>query len=154
MTLEQALRFIEAKEAGKRSASRLVLPQATDVVAGNSYKKQKKATPTKTSSKEQDTCTYCGTRGHGQNPPTRIRRKECPAFGTKCSYCDKDHHFEKMCRDKQGAQSAISAKHEDALTDVLCEVTSMASIKRTSLTHHVFDKLTKQWLKRRSKSQP
>ena len=40
MTLEQVLRFVEAKEAGKRSASRLVTPQATDAVAGSSYRKQ------------------------------------------------------------------------------------------------------------------
>ena len=32
MTLEQALKFVEAKEAGKRSASHLLLPQATDAV--------------------------------------------------------------------------------------------------------------------------
>ena len=30
MTLEQTLRFVEAKEAGKRLASRLLLPQAID----------------------------------------------------------------------------------------------------------------------------
>ena len=90
MTLEQDLGFVEAKEAGKRLASCL-LPQATDAVARSSYRKQKKAPP-----KDQETCTYCGTKEHGQNPPTRVRRKECPAFGTKCNYCDKDHHFEKM----------------------------------------------------------
>ncbi len=36
----QILKFVEAKEAGKRSASRLLLPQATDAVAGSSYRKQ------------------------------------------------------------------------------------------------------------------
>ncbi len=30
MTLEQVLTFVETKEAGKRSAARLLLPQATD----------------------------------------------------------------------------------------------------------------------------
>ena len=84
MTLEQVLGFVEAKEAGKRSASRLLLPQATDAVAGSSYRRQKKAPP-----RDQETCTYCGTKGHGRNPPTKVRRKECPVFGTKCSYCDK-----------------------------------------------------------------
>ena len=32
MTLEQMLRFIEAKEAGKRSATQLLLPHATDAI--------------------------------------------------------------------------------------------------------------------------
>ena len=151
MTLEQVLGFVEAKESGKRSASRLLLPQATDAVGGSSYRKQKK-TPSKGA--HQDTCTYCGTKGHGQNPPTRIRRKECPAFGTKCDYCGKDHHFQKVCRAKQDPKSAKNTEHEDVISDVLCEVTSTDNIKRTSLAHHVFDNVTKEWLRRRSKSQP
>ena len=96
MTWEQVLKFVEAKEAGKRSASRLLQPQATDAVTGSSYRRQKKASAKGPPPKCQDTCTYCGARGHGRNPPTRIRRTECPAFGTKCNHCDKDHHFEKM----------------------------------------------------------
>ena len=36
MSLEEAVGFVEAKEAGKRSASRLLLPHATDAVAGSS----------------------------------------------------------------------------------------------------------------------
>ena len=43
MMLEQVLKFVEAKEAGKRLASRLLLPQATNLVAGSSsYRRQKK----------------------------------------------------------------------------------------------------------------
>ena len=167
MTVEQVLGFVEAKESGKRSASRLLLPQATDAVGGRSYRKQKKTPPKGT---HQDTCTYCGTKGHGQNSPTRIRRKECPAFGTKCDYCGKDHHLQKVCRAKQHPKSAKNTEHEDVISDVLCEVTSTdapawliksikrtwltKSIKRTSLAHHVFDNVTKEWLRRRSKSQP
>ena len=45
MSLEEVLGFIEAKEAGKRSASRLLLPQATDAVAGSSYRRQKRLFP-------------------------------------------------------------------------------------------------------------
>ncbi len=65
MTLEQILKFVEAKEAGKRSASRLLLPQATDAVAGSSYRKQKKLPPLP---KHQDTCTYCGTNQANRMP--------------------------------------------------------------------------------------
>ena len=45
MTWEQVLKFVEAKEAGKRSASRLLLPQATDAVTGSSYRRRKKRQP-------------------------------------------------------------------------------------------------------------
>ena len=74
MTLEQILRFVEAKEAGKRSASRLLLLQATDTVTGSSYRRQKRPSAKGPPPKDQDTCTFCGARGHGRNPPTRIRR--------------------------------------------------------------------------------
>ena len=154
MTLEQALKFVEAKEAGKRSASRLLLPQATDAVAGSSYRRQKKPSAGAPSSKDQDTCTYCGTKGHGKNPPTRVRRAECPAFGTKCSHCGRDHHFEQVCRRKTGAKSTRSTGQEDAIFDTLCQVTSTDSTKHATLDHHVFDQATKEWLRRRSKPQP
>ena len=45
ITLEQVLGFVEAKETGKRSASCLLLPHATDTVAGSTYRKQKKVPP-------------------------------------------------------------------------------------------------------------
>ncbi len=45
MTLEQVLRFVEAKEAGKRSAAHLLIPQAADHIAGSSYKRQKRPPP-------------------------------------------------------------------------------------------------------------
>ena len=41
MSLEQVLGFVEVKEAGKRWASHLLLPQGTDAVGGSSYRKQK-----------------------------------------------------------------------------------------------------------------
>ncbi len=40
MSLEDTLKFIEAKEAGKRSASRLLIPQAASAVASSTYKRQ------------------------------------------------------------------------------------------------------------------
>ena len=42
ITLEQILRFVEAKEAGKRSASQLLLTHATDTITGSTYKRQKR----------------------------------------------------------------------------------------------------------------
>ena len=171
MILEQVLKFVEAKEAGKRSASRLLLPQAMDAATGSSYRKQKKAQPKHVPPRDQDTCRYNGTKRHGQNAPTRVRRKECPAFSTKCNHCNKDHHYE-VCRNKNGARPAAKgAKHEDTISDipcedttpnvlcgdtvsdVLCEITLTNHTERTTLTHHVFNKVTKEWLRKCSKSQ-
>ena len=140
--------------AAKRSASRLLLPQATDAVTGNSYRKQKKPSIKGPTQEDQDTCTYCVTRGHRRNPPTMVRRTECPAFGTKCNHCNKNHHFERMCRGKQGTRSTRNTEHDDAISDTLCEITSVDSTKSTTLDHHVFDNLTREWSRRQSKPQP
>lgn len=40
-------------------------------------------------------CYNCGREGH------RPKTKECPAFNKKCTYCEKPHHFEAVCRKKQ-----------------------------------------------------
>ena len=116
MMLEQVPRFVKAKEAGKRSASRLLLPQATDAVTGSSYRKHMRTPAKATPSKDQNTCTYCGTKGYGRSPPMRFRSNECPIFGTKCNHCDKYHHFEKVCR---SAKLAKSTENEDAISDTI-----------------------------------
>ena len=51
MTVEQALRFVEANEAGKRSASRLSLPQTAEAL-GSNYQRQKKPTHKTTEPRE------------------------------------------------------------------------------------------------------
>ena len=59
MTLEQILRFVEAKEARKRSAIQLFLPRAPDAVIGSSYKRQKRDAAEGPSPRDQDPCRYC-----------------------------------------------------------------------------------------------
>ena len=66
MTLEETLKFVEAKEAGKRSASRLMIPQAANAMAGSTYKKQGRFPGKEPPVSERETCTYCGTKGHGK----------------------------------------------------------------------------------------
>ena len=38
MTLEQVFKFVEAKEAGKRSSTRLLVPHGTDALLGSAYR--------------------------------------------------------------------------------------------------------------------
>lgn len=149
MTVEQALRFVEAKEAGKRSASRLSLPQTAEAM-GSSYQRQKKPTHKITEPKE-DPCSYCGGRGHGTSAPTRIRRTKCPAFGTRCNNCGREHHLEKVCRSET---RHTNVQHESALFDSLCALTSSPSHPITTLDHHIFHQSTSTWAKRQSKPQP
>ena len=151
MTLEQILRFIEAKEAGKRSAMQLLLPHATNAVTGSTYKHQKRDAAEGPS---QDPCSYCGRRGHGRSPPTWLRRKECPAYGTICGNCKKDHHFESVCRGRAKTKSSRISEQESAAFDTLCELTIQCNMASISLDHHVYDQPSDKWLRRPSKSQP
>ena len=105
MSLEQALKYVEAKEAGKRSASRLTLPHVTEASSSHKAKSKVQSRP---QSPRDEPCAYCGTRGHGKNAPTRTRRVECPAFGTICDSCGKDYHFKKVCRGKPAKESSLT----------------------------------------------
>jgi len=92
MSLEEVTRFVEVKEAGKRSSFRLLDSHAVES-ASSSYRKSKQTAP----KDKGEHCGYCDKRGHGKSAPGRIRIKECPAYGHKCAHCHRDHHFESVC---------------------------------------------------------
>ena len=102
MSLEEVVQFVEAKEAGKRSASRLVDTHAVE--ASSTYRKAKRSNPTP----KQELCSYCGKVGHGVRAPARQRKNTCSAYGHKCTLCSKDHHLESMCRSKGKTQNVSS----------------------------------------------
>ena len=79
MTLEDTIKFIEAKEAGKRSQATLLNPSAALV---SSYKQ---------ADQEQHVvkCRNCGKPGHGDGRDTQARKEKCKAWDKHCSKCDK-----------------------------------------------------------------
>ena len=80
MTLEDDFQFVEAKEAGKRSASRLL--DTHSVEEANSYKKTKQVTV----KESQELCSYCGKTGHGKKSLAQVCRTRCTAYGHKCYF--------------------------------------------------------------------
>lgn len=58
-----------------------------------------------------------------------------------------------MCRATRGAKPAENTEHEDVVSDTLCPIISVGNTKRTSMDYHIFDKFTRGWLRRCSKSQ-
>ena len=150
MSLEQALKYVEAKEAGKRSASRLTLPHATE--ASSSYKAKSKVQSMPQSPRDEP-CAYCGTRGHGKNAPTRTRRVECPAFGTTCDSCGKDHHFKKVCRSKPAKGSSLTDTG-GAILHGICAMEASSHKDQVTLDHHIFNKKTGRWSMAQSQPQP
>ena len=141
MSLEQALKYVEAKKAGKRSASRLTLPHATE--ASSPYKAKSKVQSRPQSSRDEP-CAYCGTRGHGKNAPTRTRRVECPAFGTTFDSCGKNHHFKKVCRSKPAKESSLTDTG-GAILHGICAMEASSHKDQVTLDHHIFNKKTGRW---------
>ena len=83
MTLEEFFRFVEAKESGKRSASRLVDSHVAE--AASAYRRNKKADI----NTSRDPCNYFDKKGYDRQAPTKVRKKDCPAYVHTCSQCTK-----------------------------------------------------------------
>ena len=155
MSLEDAFNFIEAREAGKRSAVRLTSQGAE--AAQSSYRKDKQKSY---NVKPDDVCGYCGKKGHGRSAPPGLRRKSCPAFNHTCSHCTKRNHFDSMCRSKDNAQQNPSKNSDDcegAVFDALCTITSFSQHRghRTiMLDHHLYNNMCDTWIMQASKPQP
>ena len=160
MSLEEMFQFIEAKESGKRSATRLLDHQGVDA-AGSSYRKEKKNT---LPSKADGPCGYCGKKGHGKSAPPGVRKKSCSAFDHKCIHCGLRNHFDHMCRKKEQSKTPKSLTNttdtdecEGAVFDMLCGVSTLGQHKgrRTlNLDHHLYDNLCDRWVRQSSKPQP
>lgn len=162
MTLEETLSFIEAKETGKRSASRLLDPHSAGtiqtVASRSQYKRlnhDRKQPPTQRQPHNQsETCFYCGAYGHGAKATAKERRTTCKAFGHRCNICDKEHHFESVCRrkDRRDATNSVYG-NETSLCSTSDDISS-ADDTTAALRHHTFDNTTKTWTERRSRAQP
>ncbi|XP_048575650.1 uncharacterized protein LOC116619407 [Nematostella vectensis] len=166
MSLEDALKFIEAKESGKRSAGRLLQTQGAEAIRSQ-YRNMKQSEHKNRKSSDQHgtgTCNYCGKQGHGVKAPPKIRKQECPAYGTTCQLCGRANHVAIMCqnKDKPLGQSphhvTDAGKHtENAVFDALCSVNSSSddhAIHGISLDHHLYDNLSNRWIRSASQPQP
>ena len=146
MSLEDAFQFIEAKEAGKRSAQKML--DAEEVAATRSrsqYHNQKKLkhppakhtpppqTQNQPAAAGNAPCDYCGKSGHGANSSGKIRSTQCPAYNKTCSFCGTPHHIDSCCRKKVEAAAANdNISCNDSLFtllfgDQLCAVTDSSA---------------------------
>ena len=164
MSLEEAFKFIEAKEAGKRSASRLLDSHGAEA-ARSTYRTQQKAS---LAPRPDEHCGYCGTVGHGRNAPPSVRKKACPAFQHSCKHCGRRSHFDDLCRSKDRPRRlpAHNTKTdrvnttedcEGTVFDALCSIPTLGQHKGRSsvvLDHHVYDNLCDRWLLQASRPQP
>ena len=114
MTLEQVVRFIEAKETAKQSESHL--SGETTAAVRSSYRrantpppKSPNQTPSSNSQRTKFNnihCGYCGLTGHGNRKEAYARKGKCPAFGNKCEKCNIFNHSASVCKRKAPRQKA------------------------------------------------
>ena len=145
MSLEGVLKFVEAKQAGKRSASRLSGAQGEEAsrklfsVLHDAYKPQ--------TEHPVEPCSYCGRKGHGKRAQRRVRSQQCPAYDHTCKHCAREHHFDNMCRskDKSNSSESQNEQHEGAIFDTLCAATSSEQHTQCNLLldHHLYNQIAK-----------
>ena len=173
MSLESVLKYVEAKESGKRSAGHLHGGNSiTSAAAASSYRRQEK---NRLQSKQLDSglqgtqgdsgqstllCGHCGKPGHGRSRLERQRR--CPAYNQLCSKCGTLHHTASMCRKTkrrlQPATPSTSSSQVDATAvfEALCSVDDSSPISTLAITldHHIYNEFCDLWEKRASDTQP
>ena len=149
MSLEEVFQFIEAKEAGKRSASRLSQSQGIDAANSQYHLAKQDEIKLCKAGDDNEPCSYCIKRGHGKKePPTRLRRTDCPAYGTVCNKCGWQNHFASVCcgkgkitRPQQPTPpSGNTRETENAIFDSLCATTNLGTDPgkgAISLDHHL-----------------
>ena len=110
MSLEEIMKFVESKESGRRSASRLHESKSSQAAASSSYNRlRRQAHKERQTSPQSDPppCSYCGRAGHGTKAPPHVRKTECPAYNKSCNHCNRQHHFGHMCRSKGKLQQPV-----------------------------------------------
>ena len=112
MTIEEMIKFVEARESGKRSASRLLdTPSVNAASSSSTYRRNNQqdvrtrgAATTKPISDPDPEysfdhtalCWFCAEKGHGKNPPWGIRRIQYSAYGKRCGRCKNVNHIERL----------------------------------------------------------
>ena len=173
MKIEEMIKFVEARESGKRSASRLLDTPSVNA-ASSTYRRNKQqevrnrgAATNKPNSDPNPEhtfdptalCRFCAEKDHGKYPPWSIRRSQCPAYGKRCGKCKNANHIELPCLGKAYARRPIEiaeTSDEQSAAFELCTMVniSVADVNAIALDHHLYDNLCDRWHKRASDPQP
>lgn len=183
ISLDDALQLIEAKESGKRSASRLHEgPVVASAAMNSTYRRQQNnqhQRPTTSYNQQQrpnnnyqqtrsnthspqERCTHCGQTGHGST--LKERMKKCSAYNKQCRKCGIHHHLQSVCQSRRYSQSSQqdAIQQNDSLDSLmvyntLCSATTdnlPNSCSSLTLEHHIYENMCKTWTKRISDPQP
>ena len=157
MDLTKILKFIEAKEAGKRSS--LLLTSAGGLNKMSEYKRGKLSSSPSSSPFSPNTpspalCKNCGS-------DKCKSRKDCFAKDKICSWCQWKGHFERVClKKKKGEPKKESTNaHLSSLevgTGSFCNLSlgTSENFQKRTIGHHEFDAVHSCWVARRAEPHP
>ena len=144
MDLDTTVKFIEAKESGRKAGAFL---DSSEVGLNKmtSYRQVQKQNLVDTRAKpdelkEEARCKYCNRKGHGAKPGLSVKREKCPAFDKTCNKCGGLGHFAvtKSCRDRPVKIENVKVQYEQedrsqvGVKSVGVEVDSKGQIVRLS----------------------
>ena len=85
LDLTSTVKYIEAKESGKRSSNILSSSGGINkIVAAKLHRAPGSENVDKTAVSDNRKCGWCGQQGHGGRAPTKVRREKCKSFNHVC----------------------------------------------------------------------
>ena len=116
--LEETVKFVEAKETGRRSTVQLSQDSLANigVIKVTAYKRDQRndviTKPVETPNAGAR-CVYCSRTGHGYRPMGATRKNKCPANGKLCTKCQKEGHFSVVCRARKPKVDSITQSQQE-----------------------------------------
>ena len=90
MPLDTTVTFVEARETSKT---------ATKILGGKLTSSQVNQVQERVDLRP---CNYCGKKGNGKSPNFDTRKAKFPAYGQKCTKCQRQGHYAMVCRSGKG----------------------------------------------------
>ena len=126
MSLDDTVKFIEAKESG-RQAGAFLDGGEVDTNKITSYKQNLRdqviTERVGTEMSEEKKCKYCGKKGHGAAPTLAKKKEVCPAFDKRCNTCGELGHFSRTraCKRITAKVDKIDGQNEKETRDMKLE---------------------------------
>ena len=155
LDLAKTLKFVEAKEAGKRSST--LLTSAGSLNKMSEFQRKKFADKTKVETTDHRKCGWCGQAGHGGRAPMQVRKEKCKSYKHTCEVCSAVGHFGSMCRSKKKSQPELGVLSEEYShgDGNFCNLnmSGWGSKRKKTLPHTAYDEY-RGWITSKPESHP
>ena len=158
LDLAKSLKFVEAKEAGKRSSNLLTTAGGLNKMSEFQKKKfEDKKVFADRAATDNRKCGWCGQAGHGGRGTAQVRREKCKAFNHVCEVCSSVGHYGSMCRSKKKTKPELGALGEQtSIGDGnFCNlnITGRGKKQKKTLPHTAYDEY-RGWVASRPEGHP